>query len=86
MFVCPSVITNIGFNLSYLCALGIIFIFQLKIKNYLLNQLCINAFAFVISLPFILQINKSISVFAIINSFLFNYFIIIIFIIFLLTF
>ena len=86
MFICPSVVTNLGFNMSYLCTLGIIFINQQGIKNYLLKQVCINAFAFVISLPFVIQINKSISIFAIINSFLFSFFIIIIFIIFLLTF
>ena len=86
MFICPSIITNLGFNLSYLCTIGIIFIYQLKIKNLLLRQICINTFACLISLPFVIQINKSISLFAIINSFLFSYFIIIIFVIMLLTF
>ena len=86
MFIYPNVITNIGFNLSYLCSLGIIFVYQLKIKNYFLRALCINAFSFLISLPYVVQMNQSISIFAIINSFLFSYFIIIIFIVLILTF
>ncbi|MCF0227652.1 MAG: ComEC/Rec2 family competence protein, partial [Malacoplasma sp.] len=69
MFIYPNVINNIGFNLSYLCSLGIIFVYQFNIKNYFLRTLCINSLSFLISLPYVIQINKSISAFAIITSF-----------------
>lgn len=86
LIICPSIIANYGFSMSYLCTIGVIYIYQHKIKNYFLNLLAINSLATFISLPFVLAMNEQISIFAIINSIIFSYFICFLFIIVLLIF
>ncbi len=86
MIIYPRVINDIGFNLSYLCTFCVIYILSYKIKNFFINQILICFVCTIISLPFITSINNGISLFAIINSLLFTYFINIFFVILLLTF
>lgn len=86
LLIYPQVVANYGFCMSYLCAIGIIFIGSWKINNLVIEQIVINLFAFLISLPYVANMNHSISLFAIINSFIFSYFIMGIFIITLLIF
>lgn len=86
LIICPSSIGNYGFSMSYLCTIGVIFIYELKIKNWLINTFCVNSLATFISLPYVLVMNEQISIFAIINSILFSYFICGIFVIVLITF
>lgn len=86
LLICPQICANYGFCMSYLCSIGIIYIGSLKIGNFIIEQLTINLFALMISLPFVVSMNNEISLFAIINSFIFCYFIMGIFIILLLTF
>lgn len=71
---------NLGFLMSYLCTVTIIYINQFKLPNFWIQFLLTNLCAFIVSLPFVLQINSKISLFVVINSFIFNYFIIFIFI------
>ncbi len=86
MIIYPRVINDIGFNLSYLCTFCVIYILSYKIKNFFINQILICFSCTIISLPFISSINNEISLFAIINSLLFTYFINIFFIVLLLIF
>ena len=86
MIIYPNVINDIGFNLSYLCALCVIFILSYKIKNYIINQILICFLCSIISLPFISKINDEISLFVMINSLLFSFFINVFFVILLLIF
>lgn len=86
LIICPNIITNLGFNLSYLCTFGVIFVFSLNVKNFFLRQILINVLCTLISLPFVVSINHQISLFAVINSLLFSYLISILFIVMLFTF
>ncbi len=86
ILIYPHVVSNYGFCMSYLCSIGIIYVGLWKIENYFLNQLAINLFAFIVSLPYVLSINEKVSLFVIINSFIFSYFICFTFIVILLTF
>ena len=86
ILIYPNIITNLGFNLSYLCTFGVIYVFSLNIKNFFLRQILINVICTLISLPFIVSINHQISLFAVINSLLFSYLISILFIVMLFTF
>ena len=86
LIIAPSIVKNIGFSLSYICTLGVCFIYSLKIKNHLLNQIVINVVSTLISLPFIYQINHSINVFSILNSLIFTYIFAFVFLIMLMIF
>ncbi|MDR3163695.1 MAG: ComEC/Rec2 family competence protein [Mycoplasmataceae bacterium] len=82
----PSIAFNAGFCLSYLCTAGIIFIGTLNINNIFLEKVLINLIAIVISLPFVLTMNRYISFWVLFNSFIFAYFFCFIFLALLFTF
>jgi predicted membrane metal-binding protein len=82
----PSCIFNIGFCMSYLCTLVIIIIFKWEISNVLLEKLLVNIGATFVSLPFVIYMQKQISIWVIINSFIFSYVFALIFVYFILTF
>ena len=86
LLIYPNIIENLDFNLSYLCTFAVIFVFSFNIKNFFLRQIIINVLCTLISLPFVVSINHEISLFAVINSLLFNYLISILFIVMLFTF
>ena len=86
MIIYPQIIKDIGFNLSYICTFCVIYILSYQIKNFYINQILICFICTMVSLPFIANINNQMSLFAIINSLLFTYFINILFIILLLIF
>lgn len=77
---------NYGFCLSYLCTCIIYWIFDLNINNIFIEKILINIFVTLASLPFVILMNKQISLWAIFLSFIFTYFFTSIFIYFLLTF
>ncbi len=82
LFTIPSLCFSLSFQLSYICTFGVIFISTLEMKNKVLEKILINVFAIIISLPFVLSINKEISLIAFINSFIFSYFFCFIFVYF----
>lgn len=86
VIIYPNVINDTSFNLSYLCTFCVIYVLSYKIKNFFINQILICFLCAIISLPFISKINNGISLFAIINSLLFNFFINVFFVILLLIF
>ncbi len=75
-----------GFLLSYACTIGIIYLYQFEFKYWLVKQLMVNFFAIIISLPIVLMMNQQISLFALINSFIFSYFILLLFFVLMLSF
>ena len=72
MIIYPKIAVNLGFCMSYFCTYGIVFIISFKIKNYFLRTLSINLVATILSLPFVIQINENISLFAVLNSLMFS--------------
>lgn len=74
LLIVPQSYSNIGFQLSYLCTLGILFLNKFDIKNIFINRISINYIALLISFPIVLSLNQKISVFALINSFIFSTF------------
>lgn len=86
MTIYPQIIKDIGFNLSYICTFFVIYILSYQIKNFFINQILICFVCTMVSLPFIATINNQVSLFAVINSLLFTYFINILFVILILIF
>ena len=86
LIICPKIIKDIGFNLSYICTFCVIYILSYQIKNFFINQILICFTCTMVSLPFIANINNQMNLFAVINSLLFTYFINISFIILILIF
>lgn len=82
LFCFPSVCFSLSYPLSYICTFGIIYVGSLEIKNLILEKVFMNIVAIVLSLPFVLSINKEISLLAIINSFIFSYFLCFVFVYF----
>ncbi|MDR3330564.1 MAG: ComEC/Rec2 family competence protein [Mycoplasmataceae bacterium] len=69
----PSCVFNIGFCMSYLCTVAIIYVYSLQIKNLLFECLLVNVSATIVSLPFVLSMSQSISIWTVINSYVFSY-------------
>ena len=86
MTIYPQIIKDIGFNLSYICTFFVIYILSYQIKNFFINQILICFVCTMVSVPFIASINNQVSLFAVINSLLFTYFINILFVILILIF
>lgn len=82
LFCFPSVCFSLSYALSYICTFGIIYVASLEIKNFILEKVLMNIVAIILSLPFVLSINKEISLLAVINSFIFSYFFCFVFIYF----
>ncbi|MDR0985438.1 MAG: ComEC/Rec2 family competence protein [Mycoplasmataceae bacterium] len=82
----PSCVFNYGFCMSYGCTFAILTINKLPINSELLKQIVISIVATLICLPFVILMNQQISVWAVINSFMFGYIFMLIFVYFLLTF
>lgn len=78
----PSSCFSLSFDLSYICTFAVIFVITLQINNKILEKILINICAVIVSLPFVLSINKDISMLAILNSFVFGYFFCFIFVYF----
>lgn len=86
IFLNPNASINYGFCLSYLCTCVIYFIFDLKIENVFWEKVLINVSAILISLPFVLMMNKQISIWSLFLALIFTYIFCFIFIYFLFTF
>lgn len=86
LIIFPKSVTNYGFQMSYFCTLAIISINELKINNWLIKYLLIDFISITISFPFILEMNNSISLFTLINGYLFTFISIVILFIFQITF
>ncbi|MDR0740081.1 MAG: ComEC/Rec2 family competence protein [Mycoplasmataceae bacterium] len=82
----PYCVFNIGFCMSYLCTIAIIYVYELQISNFLLEKILINVVAVTVSLPFVILLQHKISLWVIINSFAFSYLFAFVFVYFLLTF
>lgn len=86
IFLDSSSPLNYGFCLSYLCTCVIYFIFDLNIENAFIERMLINITVTLISLPFVLLMNKQISIWSILFSLIFVHLFCFIFVYFLLTF
>lgn len=84
IFLNPVAISNYGFVLSFLGCIGLYYIFELKINNLFLEKFLINVVINLLSLPIIVTMNESLSLFVVINCFVFTYFFIFIYFYFLL--
>jgi competence protein ComEC len=82
----PSSMFNIGFCMSYLCTIVILVIFQWEISNPLLEKIVVNIGATLVSLPFVIHMQHQISIWVVLNSFVFSYIFALIFVYFILTF
>jgi competence protein ComEC len=82
----PTCVFNIGFCMSYLCTLVILLVYKFEVSNILLEKIFINLAATLISLPFVVYMQKQLSLWVILNSFIFGYVFAFIFVYFLLTF
>lgn len=86
LLISPISYHSLGFGLSYCCTIGIIYLYQFEYRYFLVKQLIINLFAIIISLPFVLSLNQKLSLFALINSYVFGYFILLLFFLLMFTF
>lgn len=73
LFISPSAFDSYSFMMSYLGTMAVIMTINLELNNVFFEKLLINFAATLINLPFVLQMNQHISLFAIINSFVFGY-------------
>lgn len=79
----PKCFVNYGFLLSFtICSLTY-FVSKLNLNNKVISTLLINLFASLLSIPFLVEMNHKISLLTFINTFVFSYFSIIIFLYFL---
>lgn len=86
ILVCPSCCLSYGFCMSYFCTIVIIYLVSLNIVNKLIMQILINSCCVLITLPYVILMNGKISIFAVINGFVFSYLFAVIFVWCLLTF
>lgn len=84
IFFNPVAINNYGFILSILGCIGLYYISELKINNLFLEKFLINVVVCFLSLPIIVTMNKSLSLFVVINCFIFTYFFVFLYFYFLL--
>lgn len=74
IFFNPIAISNYGFILSFASCIGLYYVLDLKINNLFLQKFLINIVINFLSLPIIATMNKSMSLFVILNCFIFTYF------------
>lgn len=79
----PSCYGSYSFLLSFLVCIGSYSIIGLSLNNKLLITLLINLVAFLITIPFVIEMNHKIAILTFINSFVFTYFFMFIFLYFL---
>lgn len=70
----PKCFTNYGFLLSFLVCSIAYFVNSLELNNKIINSLIINIFAFVVTIPFLVEMNHKISLLTFLNAFIFTYF------------
>jgi len=86
ILLCPSCCLNYGFDMSYLCTFAVTVVYKMKFDNIFTEKILANLLATLMSLPFVIAMNQQISIFCLINSFVFTYLIVGIFVLLLLTF
>jgi predicted membrane metal-binding protein len=57
----PCCVFNVGFCMSYLCTMAIIYVYELQIANFFLEKILINIVAIIVSLPFVILLQHKIS-------------------------
>jgi hypothetical protein len=66
LFIVPCSGMELGFQLSYLCTSIVIMIFNMKLNNFILEQLLINILILIICLPIMSQIDETFNITSII--------------------
>lgn len=79
----PSCFANYGFLLSFIVCIAANYVSSLQLNNKIITSLLINIFAFISTIPFVVDMNHKISLLSFINAFVFTYFSSIIFLYFL---
>lgn len=70
----PSCFASVSMLLSFSICSIVYFLFKFKLNNKILMSLLISASAFIVTIPFIIDMNHKISLLTFINSFIFVYF------------
>lgn len=70
----PVCFRSYSFALSFLVCIGVYWVQMLNLNNALLSKFLVNVVAFVITIPFVIEMNKKIAILTFINSFIFVYF------------
>lgn len=70
----PACFASVGMILSFSICIVVYFLIKFNLNNKILMSLLINISAFIITLPFIIDMNHKISLLTFINSFVFVYF------------
>jgi len=68
----PVCIKDYGFLLSFLICIGANCIAKLNLNNKIINRILINVLAFLLTIPFVINMSHKISLFTFINAFIFN--------------
>lgn len=69
----PSCFLNYSFMLSFIVCISSYFVIGLELNNKIIVTLLINIFAWIFTIPFIIDMNNKISILTFINSFIFSY-------------
>ncbi len=70
----PVCFQSYGFLLSFLICIGAHCIAKLELNNKIINSLLINITAFIVTIPFVVEMNHKIAILSFINAFIFTYF------------
>lgn len=79
----PKCFNSYGFLLSFLVCSIAYFVNSLELNNKIINSLMINILAFIVTIPFLIEMNHKISLLTFLNAFIFTYFSAFIFVYFL---
>lgn len=69
----PSCFASYSFMLAFIVCISCYFVIDLKFNNKIVRSLLINVCAFIVTIPFVIDMNNKISLFSFINAFIFSY-------------
>lgn len=70
----PECFGSYSFVLSFLVCMGSYYVFNLNLNNKVISMLLVNLLAFLITIPFVIEMNKKVAILTFINSYIFVYF------------